>query len=224
MISMFCSRCGAKLATEDKFCFSCGAAVSARPSGADGSERIPGSEEAAARLPGAAPVSYGGQAVTPPPYPVSPAPAVAPAPVALDWQKGLNGLVGYVVVQVILTFVTGRSVESIFNEWPLYAFYAAIWTTVFALGFSTGASWGIVLAVSFLDLVLFGFSPIFNPTAAFMRVLMNAFVGTIVLAIVGLIRGRLEWIGLHDRGKVSQLFAIAGGIFVLFVVLGSLLG
>lgn len=191
---MFCTNCGTSVREHHRFCATCGTAVEV--------EQVP--VAAAAALP--ASVDQSG----------SP---------ALDWTRGLsNGLVGYLVVQVLFFFLFRRSTADVYREWPLYVFFGFLWTFVFALNLSTGVAWGVVLAVIVLDTLLWGVIPISSALMALERVLIDAFVGVLVLALIGLIRGKLEPLGLSTRQRVASLFAVAGGLFMVLLVFEGAFG
>lgn len=215
---MFCTQCGRTVESGDRFCQSCGAQVPVRVA----PPVLP------PQLPTALPAD-GTQSTVQQPQRTATAPRLEPLvfpdepEVGLDWRQGMNGLLGYIGLQLVLSYILGRSIEEFVITWPIYTFYAGLWTVVFALGFSSGASWGIVIAASLIDGVLYGTRPMLTLAQSFDRVITDTVVDLLILGVVGLVRGRLEWIGLHNRRAVAKIFAWAGEVWVAGIVLTALL-
>lgn len=147
-------------------------------------------------------------------------------PPALDWNRGVKtGLGGYLAVQIVLIVLSGGNFDIVKVQWPMYALYAAYWTITAALNIGNGPSFGAVfglLAVSLLVGALYG--PAATVIDALMVALLSVFGSLLILAVIGLIRGRLEFLRLNTRSEVARLFSVAMLVLVVTSAVSGAVG
>lgn len=141
-----------------------------------------------------------------------------------DWKRGLRqGMVGYAIFQGIIIALNGLPDMSV--QWPTYLIFAVLWTTVAAIGLESGPTYGVMLGLIGLEYVLQGFlDPITNAWGVLRLHLIALFLATIGLVLVGLVRGRLEFLRLWNRLAVSRLFSLTAALLFGVYLAGTLDG
>lgn len=132
-------------------------------------------------------------------------------PPPFHWERGLtHGLLGYLGVQGAMWVFGAGVFPTIEVSWPIAALYAAFWTVACALEIPDGPTWGALFGLVGLHWVA---EQVIGPATSAMGALKLGLATTgfalLVMAVVGLIRGKLEFLRLHDRTEVSKLFTVA---------------
>ncbi|MFZ5823443.1 MAG: hypothetical protein ACOY94_03745 [Bacillota bacterium] len=95
-------------------------------------------------------------------------------------------------------------------SWPLGLLYAGFWTAAFALELPDGPVWGAVFGLIGLQWIAeLMIGPATSAIGSVKLGLATTGFALLVLAVVGLVRGELEFLHLRGRTEVSKLFTAA---------------